>query len=215
MCIDDLFKRIANFFQTCFIDPTKSIRIGAAFLRGSIYILFYGLFKRNVKIRFPLKAYAPLRIIGRGTVHIDKNCSIHLNVFKGLTIITLSEHAKVIIGKECSLGGLTIRCDKCVEIGDRTISAISLIQDTIFMDLNKVKMISPMCPIPEIKPTKIGKNVWLGAHCIVLSGSRIGNDSVIGAGALCYNDEIKEFCLASGNPTRRSLPIEKLLNWKE
>ena len=33
-------------------------------------------------------------------------------------------------------------------------------------------------------PIKIGNNVWIGANCIILRGTEIGNDCVVGAGTL-------------------------------
>lgn len=47
----------------------------------------------------------------------------------------------------------------------------------------------------------IGDDVWLGARAIVLPGARIGNGSIIGAGAL-VKDEIPPFSIAVGTPAK-------------
>ncbi|WP_083665087.1 DapH/DapD/GlmU-related protein [Kocuria sp. CNJ-770] len=47
----------------------------------------------------------------------------------------------------------------------------------------------------------IGKDVWIGASAIVLSGVNIGTGSVIGAGAVVTKD-IPPFSIAVGNPAR-------------
>lgn len=47
----------------------------------------------------------------------------------------------------------------------------------------------------------IGKDVWIGASSIVLSGVRIGTGSIIGAGSVVTKD-IPDFAIAVGNPAR-------------
>lgn len=47
----------------------------------------------------------------------------------------------------------------------------------------------------------IGRDVWIGASSIVLSGVRIGTGSIIGAGSVVTKD-IPEFSIAVGNPAR-------------
>ena len=51
------------------------------------------------------------------------------------------------------------------------------------------------------KPVHIGKNVWIGAGVIILSGLTIGDNTVIGAGSLVTHD-IPADCIAYGNPCR-------------
>ena len=50
-------------------------------------------------------------------------------------------------------------------------------------------------------PIAIGDNVWLGGGTIVLPGVTIGDDSVIGAGAVVTKD-VPADVLAVGNPAR-------------
>jgi len=53
----------------------------------------------------------------------------------------------------------------------------------------------------SIADVSIGRNCWLGANVIVTSGVRIGDGSVIGAGAVVTSD-IPENSLAVGVPAR-------------
>jgi acetyltransferase-like isoleucine patch superfamily enzyme len=48
---------------------------------------------------------------------------------------------------------------------------------------------------------EIGDHVWLGARVMVLKGSRIGHDTVIGAGSITSGD-IPSHCVAGGVPAR-------------
>jgi maltose O-acetyltransferase len=67
--------------------------------------------------------------------------------------------------------------------------------------------IHPLEPQPRrdkleaAKPIPIGDNVWLGGGVIVLPGVTIGENSVIGAGAVVTKD-IPANCVAVGNPAR-------------
>jgi maltose O-acetyltransferase len=38
------------------------------------------------------------------------------------------------------------------------------------------------------RPVEIGRNVWIGAHAVVLPGIRIGDGAIIGAGAVVNRD---------------------------
>ncbi|MCL5434980.1 MAG: acyltransferase [Patescibacteria group bacterium] len=51
------------------------------------------------------------------------------------------------------------------------------------------------------KTTTIGKDVWIGAHVNILSGVTIGNDAIIGAGAV-VTKSIPDNCIAVGNPAK-------------
>ena len=47
----------------------------------------------------------------------------------------------------------------------------------------------------------IENNVWIGAKSIILSGSKIGEGSVISAGTV-VSSEIPKFSVVAGNPGR-------------
>lgn len=51
------------------------------------------------------------------------------------------------------------------------------------------------------KPITIGKNVWIGGHCVILPGVTIGDNSVIGAGSVVTKD-IPSNVVAVGNPCK-------------
>lgn len=51
-------------------------------------------------------------------------------------------------------------------------------------------------------PIHIGKNVWIGARAIVLSGVRIEDDIIVGAGAVVTKDLLEKGGIYAGNPAR-------------
>lgn len=73
-----------------------------------------------------------------------------------------------------------------------------------------VQLLTPTHPVdPDLRrqrweaaaPISIGHNVWLGGGVIVLAGVTIGDDTVVGAGAVVTRD-LPSGVLAVGNPAR-------------
>jgi acetyltransferase-like isoleucine patch superfamily enzyme len=193
-----------------FNDPAHATKVLHALLRGTFYFVYYRLFKRNVKIALPFRAFASVTIVGPGRVFIDGNCSVIQSAFKGLTIVTLAESAAVTIGKDCILGGLTVRCHNQIEIGKRTRTANSLIQDVLFINHEQVRSQAGNVP-NERNDISIGNNAWVGMNAIVLSGSQVNDDCVLSVGSVCQNITLAPYSFASGNPVRRGLPIDNLI----
>jgi len=82
-----------------------------------------------------------------------------------------------------------------VEIGDNFISApnsIILAHDaSLFTHTGKYR----------VEKTIIGDNVFLGANAVILPGINVGNNSIIGAGAVVTKD-VPENVVVAGNPAR-------------
>jgi acetyltransferase-like isoleucine patch superfamily enzyme len=53
----------------------------------------------------------------------------------------------------------------------------------------------------ELLPTRIGKDVWLGAHVTILGGVTIGDGCVVGAGAVVTKD-LPPYSIATGVPAK-------------
>lgn len=51
------------------------------------------------------------------------------------------------------------------------------------------------------RPVTIGRNVWIGGHAILLPGVTVGDDAVIGAGAVVTRD-VPDGVTVAGNPAR-------------
>ncbi|NJL77428.1 MAG: sugar O-acetyltransferase [Saprospiraceae bacterium] len=57
------------------------------------------------------------------------------------------------------------------------------------------------------KPISIGNNVWIGGHCIIVGGVKIGNNSIIAAGSVVTKD-VPENTIFAGNPAKKLKDIE-------
>ena len=57
-------------------------------------------------------------------------------------------------------------------------------------------------PGPEYAlPVTIGENCWLGGSCVIIPGVTLGNNVVVGAGAVVARD-VPGNCVVAGNPAR-------------
>lgn len=110
-----------------------------------------------------------------------------------------------------------------IQLGDHVYANFNLtIADDTYVTIGSHTMIGPNVTmssaahpiLPELRekgyqynlPIKIGRNCWLGAGVIVLPGVTIGDNSVIGAGAVVTRD-IPANVVAMGVPARVARPI--------
>lgn len=110
----------------------------------------------------------------------------------------ISDPSKMSVGKCVRLGSyLQIWSDGGIEIGNDVIiashtSITSMTHDTKTSKYNEKNIASPV---------KIGNNVWIGSHVIILPGVTIGNNCVIGAGSV-VNKSIPDNSTAVGVPAK-------------
>ncbi len=84
-----------------------------------------------------------------------------------------------------------------IEIGDDTIIASHVSLTTLTHDTA-----APIYRETLIaRPIKIGRNVWIGTHAVILPGITIGDHAIIGAGAVVTHD-IPAQSIALGVPAR-------------
>lgn len=57
------------------------------------------------------------------------------------------------------------------------------------------------------KPIIIGNNVWIGGHCAIIGGIKIGDNSIIAAGSVVIKD-VPENTVFAGNPAKRIKDID-------
>ncbi|MFH1888994.1 MAG: acyltransferase [Candidatus Omnitrophota bacterium] len=149
-------------------------------------------------------------------VFIDRNCRIHsspagIRIGRNTRIMFasyvcafsghLKENEGIYIGESCWVG---INCviaagDARVEIGDNTLIGPNVTIATGNHKFESGKLI--MEQSYEQEPISIGKDCWLGANSVILGGVKIGEHSVVAAGAV-VNKDVPAYSIAAGVPAK-------------
>ncbi|TDS09813.1 sugar O-acetyltransferase [Sphingobacterium paludis] len=58
------------------------------------------------------------------------------------------------------------------------------------------------------RPITIGNDVWIGGHCVILGGIKIGDNSIIAAGSVVTKD-VPENSIFAGNPAKKIRDVKE------
>ncbi len=112
--------------------------------------------------------------------------------------VIINGGGQVVIGSDTLLNGCWIGARQRVTVGERCLISDCSISDNDFHNLLPRDRHSPLVA-KAVSPVRIADNVWVGARAIVLKGSRLGTDSVVGSGAV-VRGEVPEAVVVAGNP---------------
>jgi acetyltransferase-like isoleucine patch superfamily enzyme len=143
-------------------------------------------------------------IILGDNVTVDGKCSIAFAA-------RFSDHPTLQIGDYTGIGhGCSFTIGKLISIGQRC----NLSGDIDIMDSNahRTDLASRMAyqpPAPEeIRPVIIRDGVWIGKHCIIFPGVKIGEGSVISAGSV-VRGHVPPYAVVAGNPAKVIFRLKK------
>lgn len=125
--------------------------------------------------------YNPVGLTKKCNIYVRQGGKLLLESGSGYSGVSIVCWNMVTIGKECGFGGN-------VSIWDTDFHGIAA-EDRVNMDAVKTE------------PVIIGNNVWVGANCMLLKGTVIGDKSIIGAGSV-VNKKIPPDEIWAGNPAR-------------
>ena len=161
---------------------------------------------------------SPWNLILRGTCNIDvhKKCNLqigdnvilnswnkgyHINMFKPIKIIA-DRNGVITIGSNTRIHGTCIHAYSKISIGNNClIAANTQIFDGSGHDICLENPENRINTTGNFKEIIIGNNVWIGAGCVILPGSVIGDGSVISAESV-VRGVIPSNVLAGGNPIK-------------
>lgn len=118
------------------------------------------------------------------------------------SIILARAGAKVILEDDVRMSGATIYSRESIRIGKHTsIGGNVKIFDHDFHPIDSQERLDHPNSGMKTKPVDIGENVFIGVNAIILKGSKIGNNCVIGAGAV-VSGTFEDNTVIAGNPAK-------------
>lgn len=157
----------------------------------------------------PIVSLAPgSRIeLGERVVLCSKSEATALAISHPVVLRTLAPGARLSIGADTGISGGSFCAATEITIGEGCLfGADVVVADTNFHPVDNANR--RYSAGAETSRVVIGSNVFVGTRAIVLKGSTIGSDSVIGAGSLVAG-VVPSGVVAAGNPCRvlRSLRV--------
>lgn len=154
------------------------------------------------KMPMVLKVKGAVIKIGSNTMINSNNSNYHLNMHSPCKLMADREGAVIKIGNNSRIHGTCIHAYKAITIGNNCLIAAN----TQIIDGNGHAL-----SFPDVEnrinttdygtPIVIEDNVWIGANCIILGGTRIGHGTVISAGSVVKGD-IPPMSIYGGNPAK-------------
>lgn len=195
-------------------------------LHLDLYRLFSGVYVYILLKSFPINIGMSHRVNGFPKINIKPSGSMSIgdhfvlnsgNVFNSIgrnqrSLLSVSAGAELIIGDNVGMSSVAIVCQKKISFGNNIrIGGNTVIYDTDFHSLKAPERTA----LPELtdgikrKEIIIGDNVFIGGHSIILKGTSIGENSIIGAGSV-VSGTIPENEIWAGNPAVFVRKNEKL-----
>jgi acetyltransferase-like isoleucine patch superfamily enzyme len=174
--------------------------VGWQYLKGWWYKWSY----RARGIRF--SAGRGFRVSGRLIVRGPGQVRFGDRVRVGMTVTpwTHDPDAIIEVGDGTFLNGTRFGCRQSIRIGRRSIVAEASIMDTDFHS-TRADRHNPDAPV-RVAPVLLGENVWVAANVGILAGTTIGDNSVVGYGAVVRGAFPADVIIA-GNPAKVEKPI--------
>ena len=156
--------------------------------------IFFKLFNRKLRLGRNVKIDPRAFVARGGEIAIGDNAVVRAGA------MLLPSGGSISIGARSSINQyVVINGEGGCSIGDDVMVAAFC---TIFAANHRIERTDiPMCMQGMVTKggVVIENDVWLGTHCVILDGVRIGNGSVIAAGAV-VNNNIAPFSIVGGVP---------------
>jgi acetyltransferase-like isoleucine patch superfamily enzyme len=158
--------------------------------------------RRGAFMRWPVHGNV-LAALMEGRLEIGEGVLLEPDVW-----ITAPGSARVRIGSGTFLNlGVMVASLELVEIGEHCMFA-----NGCFVSDSGHRFDDPLTPVPwqgftTKGPTRVGDNVWCGAHVVITSGVTVGERCVIGANSV-VTQNIPAYSIAAGAPARVLRTIE-------
>lgn len=156
------------------------------------------IYKFRNKSRISLLAFFDNKSLFGKSIYIDRFCILHdVSIGDYSYIAYSSSIASCKIGKFCSIASN-------VKIGLPSHPLDMTSTSPVFYNrVNRlgIKWVKNDLISNDIAHTIIGNDVWIGANAIIMSGVKVGDGSVIGAGAIVTKD-VEPYSVVVGIPAK-------------
>jgi acetyltransferase-like isoleucine patch superfamily enzyme len=159
---------------------------------------------RNIKMKgfcvvfqFP---HCNINFEGSGTINSSFTSNM-LGLYQP-TIMVARYGGRIEIGDGFGISGSTIYSTASITIGkNATIGANCKIVDNDFHPLNPEQRKNNQIEHVKKYPIKIGDDCFIGMNSIILKGTTLGNNVVVGAGSVVHGT-FPDNCIVAGNPAK-------------
>lgn len=190
-----LFQQTSRFVTRIYCRYCSCHALFWGWLKG---VEFAGTPMCNGRLYLVRNPYSTIRIGKQFTANSSFK-SNHIGMFSRSRITTNDKGAVVEIGDHVGISAVTISAFKRITIGsDTLIGGNVLITDSDWHSLDPSERFGDISNIKTAE-VRIGRNVFIGTRSVILKGTVIGDNSVIGAGSV-VSGTIPPNVIACGNP---------------
>lgn len=182
-------------------DPGRAISVAWSLVRGQWIVLSTAMRGGRLQVGRNFRVYGEVEVRGPGRVILGDNVRTRMRV----TLFTHDADATIRVGDRAFLNGTAIGCAREVTVGADAILARAHLLDTDFHS-TRADRHSAEAPVVT-RPVRIGTNVWVADQAAILAGTEVGDDSVVGYGAICRG-AFPARAIIAGNPARVVRDVE-------
>jgi len=170
---------VTGVLRKALANPGRALVAAWQLARGRLFLL--GCRVRGVRVQGGrgLRIQGKLVARGPGRLVLGRGVTIGMTV----TPWTYHQDAVITIGDNTFLNGTRMACAREITIGRDCIIADARIMDTDFHS-TVAERHDPDAPV-RTEPVRLADNVFVGAQAGLLAGTEIGQNSVVGFGAVC------------------------------
>lgn len=196
-------KSVGTLMSRGLENPGQATLYALALLKGYWYRAVLTMLGRRFRAGSRFRVFGRLSVRGPGEVVFGDNVA----TWGRVNAWTYSPDAQLVAGDDVMMSGTKFACARRISIGRGSILADASIYDTDFHSTRADRR-SPDAPV-RIAPVEIGENVWVAAGAILLPGTTIGQNSVVGAAAVCMRSFPADKVIL-GNPAKVAMPIPSI-----
>jgi acetyltransferase-like isoleucine patch superfamily enzyme len=196
-------RSVGRLASRALAEPGAAISYAVAIAKGHWYRFILRLLGRRFRAGARFRVFGRLSVRGPGEVTFGDNVALWGRV----NAWTYSRDAVIVAEDNVMMSGTRFACASRIRVGRDSILADASIRDTDFHSTRADRR-SPDAPI-RVAPVDIGPNVWVAAGAILLPGTSIGENSVVGAAAVCMRSFPANKVIL-GNPAKVAMPVPSI-----